>query len=97
MTAIDFLDADVTPAAPPAVAAPLPYDTEILRVVGPDQIVVRNAAGAEFPVYVTGDTRYLLGDTTGAFADLRAGMRIRLVDELRAERHFARQILGVLR
>jgi hypothetical protein len=99
ITALD-LRTDETPPLRPTALAPAAagaYESEIVRVMGPDQIVVRNPAGIEFPVYVTGDTRYLVGDTSAAFGDLRPGMRIRVEDELRAERHFARRIVGMRR
>jgi len=80
----------------PAVPATA-YETEIVRVAAPDQIVVRNASGNEFTVYVTPQTRYMVGDTAAAFADFRPGMRIRIDDEVRADRHVARHILGVRR
>jgi hypothetical protein len=89
----------VVPAAP-QVTIVLPataYETEIVRVEAPDQIVVRNAAGVEFPVYVTTATRYQVRDARATYADLRPGMRIRIDDEVRADRHFARQIVGVRR
>jgi hypothetical protein len=98
ITAIDIARADeVRPVKPVAVvpAAVSPYESEIVRVVGPDQIVVRNLAGVEFPVYTTDDTRFLFGDTIARFSDLRPGMRIRIDDELRAEQRFARRILGI--
>ena len=59
----------VPPTIPVAVA---PYEGEIVRVVGPDQIIVRNLAGIELPIYMTPQTRYELGETAGAFGDLAA-------------------------
>ena len=85
----------VPPTIPVAIA---PYEGEIVRVVGPgDQIVVRNLAGVELPITMTPQTRYELGETAGVFGDLRPGMRIRLEDEMRAERRYARRVLGVRR
>ena len=86
----------VAPAAPVVPAAPTAYESEIIRIVGPQEIVVRNAAGLEFPVFTTDQTLYDLGGAA-TFRDLRTGMRIRIDDELRAERHFARRILGIER
>jgi hypothetical protein len=86
----------VVPAAPVVPLAPTAYASEIVRIVGPQEIIVRNAAGQEFPVLLTDQTLYELGGT-GTFRDLRPGLRIRIDDELRAERHFARRILGIER
>jgi len=99
ITSLD-VGGDEAPPVRPLVVAPAtagPYESEIVRVVGPDQIVVRSPAGVEFPLYVTSETRYLVGDTTAAFGDFGPGMRIRVEDELRADRHFAQRIVGIRR
>jgi hypothetical protein len=98
ITAIDVLSPDEVRPVRPAVVVPAaasPYETEIVRIVGPDQIVVRNGAGVEFPIYMTDQTRFLVGDAAAAFGDLRTGMRIRIEDEIRAERRLARRIVGL--
>jgi hypothetical protein len=100
----------VKPAPPPVVkvvpvevpkavivVSPTAYETEIVRVIAPDQLVVRNESGSEFTVYMTPRTRYMMGDAAAAFVDLRPGMRIRVDDEVQADRHFARQVIGVRR
>ena len=54
ITALDIRteEAAPVPIRPTAVAPPPsgPFDTEIVRVVGPDQIVVRDPAGIEIPI-----------------------------------------------
>jgi hypothetical protein len=96
---VPIVPAPVPPVVvpPPVVpVAPIPYESEIVRIVGPQEVIVRNAAGLEFPVFITDQTLYELGPGM-AFRDLRPGLRIRIDDELRGERRFARRILGIPR
>jgi hypothetical protein len=100
ITAIDIASADEAQPARPTAVVPVavnPYETEIVRIVGPDEVLVRDAAGTEFPIFFTNQTRFPAGDSVAAFSDLRPGMRIRVEDEVQAERRLARRILGIRR
>lgn len=67
---------------------------EVVRVVGTDQVILRTPEQKEFIVYVDPQTRYLLTDRGGAFADLRPGVRVGVFYNTHDRRNVAIRFFG---
>lgn len=67
----------------------------IVRVVGDDQIVLRDRADKEVIVFVNPQTKYLVEDRPARFADFRQGASVRIDYDVRDRRNWARSVRGV--
>ena len=90
----------VVETPPPVVETPAGgtvLEGEVVRVVGEDQIVMRNAVGKEVIVFVEPRTNFVFNERPGRFVDVRPGERIRINVDVRGGRHFARRVVGLRR
>jgi hypothetical protein len=69
----------------------------VVRIVGPDQVIVKTADGKEVTVYVAQQTTYRIDDQPAQITDFQAGQNVRIVTETRDRRLFGRSILGFRR
>jgi hypothetical protein len=91
-----FVDT-VTVGAPVAPADGTVLEGTVVKVVGEDQIIVRNTAGKEIVVYVNPKTTYNFDDRPAKFVDVRPGVELRINYDERDRRFWARSVLGVRR
>jgi hypothetical protein len=64
----------------------------VVRVVGQDQIVVRDRANKEVIVFVNPQTRFLLDERPARFTDFRQGASVRIDFDVRDRRNWARSV-----
>ena len=67
----------------------------IVRVVGEDQIVVRDRAEKEVIVFVNPQTKFLLDERPARIVDFRQGANVRINVDVRESRNWARTVTSV--
>ena len=67
----------------------------IVRVVGEDQIVVRDRAEKEVIVFVNPQTRFLIDERPARIVDFRQGADVRINVDVRESRNWARTVTSV--
>jgi len=82
-------DLDVVPADATLV------EGVIVRVVGEDQIVVRDRADKELIVFVNPQTKFLIDERPARIVDFRQGADVRINVDVRDQRTWARTVTGV--
>ena len=105
----DFLEQDkrmlveTITIGPAPVTEPAParevtmVEGTVVRLIGKDQVVIKNAENQEVIVHVVPETTYTFEDRPGRFTDIRTGSEIRVQYNVRDGRNLARTIVGVRR
>jgi hypothetical protein len=85
----------VTDAPPPPVGAVLDTNTlrgRIIKLQGPDQVVIRTSAGKELTLFTSAQTRFMVNGKAVQFTDLRVGAEINADFTVRDGRYIVTQI-----
>src|SRR5688572_9312603 len=64
----------------------------VVRLTGPDQFIVQTRDGKEVTFYGAKDTRYLLGDKTIRYSDLRVGSDVTAAYVVEGDRYVANTV-----